>query len=298
MVGRTSTNLTPLTEKAPLPAEDGLYACDDKGFLLRDQFQSFNLDLKVPNSSDRENHKHPQVQLRAKYVPYEALRQQFWRQYLTDFDADGNGEFTDIELFAMLDSLGSTLSEETLHSFFSRFKKSQDRDGLTYDEVVSCLESELTRSDRQKMPAHSGSSTPPDVASLADNRGGIEFSGLHSTDPRNNQRLHPTSVPIQSGYQMKDEIVPSSSSSSSINDEGSVSAHVSSATPERVINIKECPLCHKPRLNKRSEVDIITHLAICASQDWSHMGSLMVSNYVTSEQAHRKWLRKAISRGR
>ena len=34
---------------------------------------------------------------------------------------------------------------------------------------------------------------------------------------------------------------------------------------ERVINVKNCPLCHRPRLNSKAEIDIVTHLAICAS---------------------------------
>ena len=34
---------------------------------------------------------------------------------------------------------------------------------------------------------------------------------------------------------------------------------------ERVINVKNCPLCHRPRLNSKAEVDIVTHLAVCES---------------------------------
>ena len=70
-------------------------------------------------------------------------------------------------------------------------------------------------------------------------------------------------------------------------------------TPNRtigVINIKACPLCHKPRLSQKSEVDIVTHLAICASQDWSSVGTLVVGSFVTSSQAHRKWFTKVINK--
>jgi phosphatidylserine decarboxylase len=64
----------------------------------------------------------------------------------------------------------------------------------------------------------------------------------------------------------------------------------------RVINIKTCPLCHKPRLSKRAEVDIVTHLAVCASKDWSTVRNLVVANFVTSDQAQRKWFTKVISK--
>lgn len=58
---------------------------------------------------------------------------------------------------------------------------------------------------------------------------------------------------------------------------------------ERVINIKTCPLCNQPRLKRKGEVDIVTHLAICASNDWAKVDRIMVSNFVTVSQAKRKW---------
>ena len=65
---------------------------------------------------------------------------------------------------------------------------------------------------------------------------------------------------------------------------------------ERVINIKNCPLCHRPRLKKKSEVDIVTHLAICASQDWERVDRIVVGNFVTASQAQRKWYTKVIAK--
>jgi phosphatidylserine decarboxylase len=65
---------------------------------------------------------------------------------------------------------------------------------------------------------------------------------------------------------------------------------------ERVIVLKSCPLCHMPRLSKRAEMDIVTHLAVCASQDWRRVDSMVVSNFVTATQAHRKWYTKVISK--
>jgi phosphatidylserine decarboxylase len=64
---------------------------------------------------------------------------------------------------------------------------------------------------------------------------------------------------------------------------------------ERVINVKNCPLCHRPRLNSKAEIDIVTHLAICASQDWNKVDRIVVGNFVTASQAQRKWYTKVIS---
>jgi phosphatidylserine decarboxylase len=65
---------------------------------------------------------------------------------------------------------------------------------------------------------------------------------------------------------------------------------------ERVINVKNCPLCHRPRLNSKAEVDIVTHLAVCASQDWAKVDQIVVGNFVTASQAQRKWYTKIITK--
>ncbi|KAF7974479.1 hypothetical protein HWV62_12134 [Athelia sp. TMB] len=65
---------------------------------------------------------------------------------------------------------------------------------------------------------------------------------------------------------------------------------------ERVVNVKNCPLCHRPRLNKKAEVDIVTHLAVCASGDWAKIDRIVVGNFVTASQAQRKWYTKIISK--
>ena len=59
----------------------------------------------------------------AKYQPYDALRQRFWRQYLKQYDTDDTNTMSRLELTSMLDSLGSTLTRSTVSSFFTRFDK-------------------------------------------------------------------------------------------------------------------------------------------------------------------------------
>lgn len=79
-----------------------------------------------------------------------------------------------------------------------------------------------------------------------------------------------------------------SSSTSASKNEGS--------DKERVILLKSCPMCHMPRLKRKAEVDIITHLAVCASQDWRRVDTLMVSNFVTASQAQKKWYTKVLTK--
>ncbi|KAF8629477.1 hypothetical protein AX15_003424 [Amanita polypyramis BW_CC] len=69
----------------------------------------------------------------------------------------------------------------------------------------------------------------------------------------------------------------------------SLNTLASEGAVERVINVKNCPLCHRPRLNSKGEMDIVTHLAVCASQDWNQIDRIMVGNFVTASQAQRKW---------
>ena len=65
---------------------------------------------------------------------------------------------------------------------------------------------------------------------------------------------------------------------------------------EHVVEIRECPICHQPRLNKRSDADIITHVATCASQDWRQVNNIVMAGFVTSSQAQRKWYSKVITK--
>lgn len=286
----------------------------------------------------------------------------------------------------MLDSLGSTLSHQTINSFFTRFGKQPQEDALTYAEAIQCLETEVCRPTSEKRrlaPDEKGgigmdtsASGTPNVttpgAELALNLDKLDFSGpagnlrepnheqhesmrkpdapaaagqtegmqkalpvrrqvrassaerglskgagaggLMTHEPEeivlNEERLAPDSLlrpPIQSvpGAGGPPGLEASASSSDAEEDwsgSGSGSGSGSngdSPSPdnfERVINVKNCPLCHRPRLNSKAEKDIVTHLAVCASQDWARVDRIMVGNFVTASQAQRKWYTKIFSK--
>lgn len=270
---------------------------------------------------------------RAKYQPYDALRQKFWRVYLKQYDTDDTGTISHLELTSMLDSLGSTLSHETVNSFWTRFNKQPRDDALTINEAIQCLETELFRPASEKKridPEDSTMDTSAPVtpaitggmeAQQALNFDKLDFSGMplnsavlgqedatrlpsashvHATEPMQqplvDAALSPTPgrpgvspSPGQSSFARN-------SSTSSSDAEDSSGSNSPDASIERVINVKNCPLCHRPRLNSKAEVDIVTHLAVCASQDWARVDRIVVGNYVTASQAQRKWYTKVISK--
>lgn len=275
---------------------------------------------------------------RARFQPYDALRQRFWAQYLLQYDTDDTHTLSHLEITSMLDSLGSTLSTQTIDSFFLRYGKRPAEDELTVPEAIMCLENELCRprSERKRLNtedsfADSGSSpTPGDE----DNRSpgkffleGLDFYGpplsvlLTDESPTEHaSSMHPTPLeqflaePSERSLVHVAEPLSTSSTASSIHasrkfslassDSEDVSSNAalfgSSANEdhhfERVINIKHCPLCHRPRLNSKAEVDIVTHLAICASQDWAKVDRIVVGNFVTPSQAQRKWYTRVMTK--
>lgn len=240
----------------------------------------------------------------------------------------------------MLDSLGSTLSTQTIDSFFLRYGKRPAEDELTVPESIMCLENELCRPkcerkrlDTEDSFADSGSSPTP--GDEADGRGpgkffleGLDFCGpplsvmladespmenptyMHPglpgpylTEPSERPLIHVAEPLSSQAVFTASSILPSRKFSYASSDSEDVppgGLFGSSANEvhhfERVINIKNCPLCHRPRFNSKAEVDIVTHLAICASQDWAKVDRIVVGNFVTPSQAQRKWYTKVITK--
>ncbi len=236
--------------------------------------KTYTIPLKMRKASIYEDKHNPELHINAKYVPYAALRQQLWRCLLSQYDADDSGHLTRVELVTMLDSLGSTLSENTINSFFNRFQTSTDfqhaneAQEITIDQAVICLEDQLSRQSKgpaQKDVAPTGSAPEADVT----------IAEKEQATPSELSLSAPEREPGSNG-----------------NDNGL--ADPDDKNEEHVIVITECPLCHQPRLNKRSEVDIVTHLATCASHDWRQVDHFVMGGFVTPDQAHRKWYTKVL----
>ncbi|THV04718.1 hypothetical protein K435DRAFT_774272 [Dendrothele bispora CBS 962.96] len=365
----TMFDVKDLIEQAPQPnPETGLYPLDEDS--QKSEMVDFELPLKTGKEMGWEVKHKPIIKFKAKYQPYAALRQRFWHQYLKQYDTDDTRSLAHLEITSMLDSLGSTLTNATVNSFFTRFNKDPLKDELTFEEAIHCLETELGRPDSEKKrldqdhPEDTSVSATP-VLMASDGRGNelaldqLNFSGpplKHMTEGEGDVPApapHPTthsqegswspsdaaSTPAteynESGSSTAKKQVTYSSSSTSEAEEDSPgsspwtsgtneltvpqttpktrkskfrrnkkkNASASSSltnlpddTVERVINVKNCPLCHRPRLNSKAEVDIVTHLAVCASQDWNKVDRIVVGNFVTASQAQRKWYTKIISK--
>ena len=48
--------------------------------------------------------------------------------------------------------------------------------------------------------------------------------------------------------------------------------------------------------NKKAEMDVITHVAVCAGGYWAKIDKIFIGNFVAASQAQRKWYTKVISK--
>ncbi|KAG9034805.1 hypothetical protein FS842_003775, partial [Serendipita sp. 407] len=334
LIADCTLNVSELIEAAPKPdPETGLYPDVQKD----SEMKTYTLPLQINKEAVGDGSHKSAITFRAKYQPYDMMRQRFWAHYLAQYDTDDTGEFSHLEITAMLDSLGSTLSRETLNSWFVRSGKNPQGDELTLSEVIQYLEEESRRpmSEKKKLSssmdeaitaAPSGMATPSISSSLQTEPLNLDKLDISGEDFRRSgnvdQPLNANpgqaggntntlgSMPVPAGPYLtnkKDSMptradipgVVTTEPESSGRQQGSSSDEdefPSDDRVERVINVKTCPLCHRPRLNSKGEMDIITHLAVCASQDWERVDRITVGNFVTASQAQRKWYTKAIAK--
>jgi phosphatidylserine decarboxylase len=240
----------------------------------------YTLPLEMKHKERWEDKHSPTLYIRAKYLPYTALRQQFWRAMLKQYDADDSGLIDKVELTTMLDTLGSTLHESTIDGFFNRFMALHNGDELlTFDEAVICLEDQLqaTEYKSHSSAAASGFFTP-----------GLQTPSASGSLTPINKNSSTASIPVLE----TDTLGKSGEDGENIQ----IDDLADDSKEEHVIEIRECPICHQPKLNKRSDANIITHIATCASQDWRQVNNIVMAGFVTSSQAQRKWYSKVITK--
>lgn len=63
---------------------------------------------------------------------------------------------------------------------------------------------------------------------------------------------------------------------------------------DRIFEIDRCPICCKRRFSKKEDLDIVTHVAICASKDWSIVNKILTTSYATPQIASRRWYSKVL----
>lgn len=263
--------------------------------------KQYTFPLVLKNKERWEDKHHPVLHIRAKYLPYQALRQQFWRALLRQYDSDESSTIDKVEFTTMLDTLGSTLRNSTIDSFFLRFAVENDHEEvLTMDQAVMCLEDQLQKYSKAKTfgdtirGALPSSLTP---SSLTANP--VTISGSGSVTP--SQPSSSSGTPLNNRSQTSIPALEVQDLSKEGEEGAKLPANdLADEDPkgeEHVVEIQECPICHQPRLDKKnSEADIITHIATCASQDWRAVNNIVMAGFVTSSQAQRKWYSKVITK--
>ncbi|KKY20826.1 putative phosphatidylserine decarboxylase [Phaeomoniella chlamydospora] len=287
--------LTPVPTNPETNNNGGLNVIEDT------DLNTYVIPLTLKNKDRWEDKHSPEIHLRAKYLPYRALRQQFWRAMLRQYDTDESNHVSKIELTSMLDTLGSTLKESTIDGFFTRFaSENQPRESmdLTFDQAVICLEEQLEIASQKKSLGQRFKNAFPDprfgsysmVSNTEASDSGVSTPLAEESDsPATNTDPDRTAVPaIDQKY---------------LGETGAEGQHVEAddladdnSGEEHVVEIRECPICHQPRLDKRTDADIITHIATCASQDWRQVNNFVMGGFVTSSQAQRKWYSKVITK--
>lgn len=202
---------------------------------------------------------------------------------------------------------------------------------MSSEQVIICLEAELRKPELEKRPipstsglitpsilssySPSGSHTPvslnpsrPSTPSPLINSYGYFVPHLGSEEEvesllKHLEKNEEVTVVLPEAVVDSDDAKESSNESESFSAglaagadlRRSESTEMGGPAIERVINIKACPLCHKPRMNSRAEVDIITHMAICAADPGS-INRIVVGSFVTAPDAQRKFFTKAIAK--
>jgi len=273
---------------------------------------SFEIPLDLKNKQRWEDKHSPILYVRAKYLPYKALRQQFWRVLLRQYDADDNGRLDKVELVTMLDTLGSTLHDRTIDGFFERWKDvNGGEDILTTDQAVICLEEQLMKTQE----THHHHMTNP-LASLKKQNPSTSTARLSYTSNKASSQAPPSGSQTPSNFAAGSGSIPTLEVSElgekgeegrylttdetvGIDDDVEQDLDDPESKEEHVVEIQECPICHQPRLargRKTTDADIITHIATCASSDWRAVNNLVMAGFVSSSQAQRKWYSKVLTK--
>lgn len=265
------------------------------------------LNLKKPEKWETL---HPTLTFKAKFVPYVDIRKMFWIALAKACDADNSNTMSQLEVQTMLETLGSTLSESTLDRFWKDHGKQPEED-LTMDELVKSLEAFLVETDEIGSGQEGGDSLVEEEYDYEEGPSSYDsnFSDLNddeyisSTTPDDDDEeieydfSHMGTGSTPDSLEDDDDLEAFDDAEGVQYVEGTLNALQlengdeeldSKPGEEKVIRLTECPVCHKPNLYKRGQLDIITHVATCAANDWTTVDRFLMSNYGSEAQAQRK----------
>ncbi|EPY53319.1 phosphatidylserine decarboxylase Psd3 [Schizosaccharomyces cryophilus OY26] len=217
------------------------------------------IPLKLFCSVPQPESEQATLTFRAIFFPFAAVRQKFWRVMLTQYGEVENEQVSKLGMYAVLDSLGSNIPAFIIDSLFQETlskKPDNNEETINLDEAVICLEK---------------------LTYLVCNR---------DSSPS----LHPSSP---SPFDSSGKSTPIKSSEMS---EDLDAADVMNSNQLNLVCLHKCPLCLKCELDRMDQFRATVHVATCASHDWKRVDRLMMSNYLTLNQAQRKWFAKAFTK--
>lgn len=119
---------------------------------------------------------------RVKFDAHAALRQRFWRSYLHEYDADKSGLYSVDELDKVVESIGLHVTRDMMKQFFLASGKDIEREELTLEEAMRCLEGEFGESP-------SGSTGSMKSVTKLPRKTALSIFG-HTPESLGNLRLH------------------------------------------------------------------------------------------------------------
>ncbi|KAL7315229.1 phosphatidylserine decarboxylase [Mucor circinelloides] len=309
------------------------------------------IPLRLAKPDKWKDSVHPTLTIRAKFVPYVEIRKMFWIALAKTCDADSSNTMSRLEVQAMLEALGSNISESTLDQFWLEHGKDFDQD-LTMDELVASLESFILAVDTKRLDgedrntiieeekdvpvdAKNNSTVNPFFLAASDDEEEEDEEDDDGEDDEDDEYDFDDSDDSENDYFSshgeydEDDIDLAHSGSTTTTtpqspdeadyealaeadgiqyidgplkelklqeDKEEAEQHPHKPAQEKVIRLNECPICHKPNLSKRGQMDIVTHVATCAANDWTTVDRFLMGNFGSEAQAQRKWFVKLVNK--
>ncbi|OAD73186.1 hypothetical protein PHYBLDRAFT_21209 [Phycomyces blakesleeanus NRRL 1555(-)] len=233
------------------------------------------LTLHMENE-DKWKDRNATLTIRAKFVPYDEMRKMFWIALAKTYDVEGSGTMSRLEVQSMLETIGSTITEATLDSFWRKHGRdpTNEADELPLEDLVECFESHMLAANEHPSTAAELDPSSTEKESSEDNK---------ETDD-----CFLSSYSDEGGSEDDDD---------DEDDEDDIDEDVEVIGQcEKVIRLSECPICHRSNLSKRAQMDIVAHVATCAANDWTTVDRFLMGNFLTEAYAQRRWFIKLVSK--
>ncbi|KAF8753348.1 Phosphatidylserine decarboxylase proenzyme 3 [Rhizoctonia solani] len=273
-IGDVSLDLPELMKD--LPARDpntGLYPLLAEP--TESELRAFTLDLVPTKEASWEGKHKPTLTIKAKYQPYDALRQPYI-----------NARLARLHPF-----------RQTLDGFFARFNRNPESEELTFNEAVQCLEEELAKptADRRKVVAEepsTGTATPLalDPSMVSPGIGTLDFVGQDARPPPGRSNSEIEQVPHESNQNVIDPNNPGqyatiNISSSDEEDSGSASSRwrLGSGGPHRRGQLCDCEPGQRKWYTK-----MLTKITAGDYQLGANSANIIVQNRITGQLEEEK----------